>query len=734
MEVRIRVAVIMALALAASLFFVAPAIEPAALHASSPITAETQELLDIAISRTKPMSVTRIRELISQGADVNGRGPGGVTPLIYAVETYGYQTDDTLRKATREAIEELLRSGADVSAQDGRGLNAMLYPLNYGQPAKVEDVVRLLLARNPDLGRAGHDDRIAPIHMLARSRYENAWVLREVLGDPARFNVDLTARSVQGYSVFHFGATRGLNPADGSIRIKELADRLGPAGTEALIDSPDETGAAPLVWAISTRTRDAVEYLLKNYPKIDVNRETTEGERPLDIALRLGATDIAALLSAHGATTAPVPAGITCTEANAGPISVSKLNAILAACGSRIRALEDLLPLLPKTLRSRYALSYFSRSAQRSSFENPRAILFERDAKTIVAFNGSPAHTGFGSLEVMTVNPATKTLELYDYDFSATPSTGKVKVEGPNPPRCLRCHGQTPHPNWEFWTGWPGMYFGDMLNLYPTEKAYYESYLANAKAHPRYRHLLPLTLQPEEYEWGVSDFLIPGVSYNFALNKMDGVVHAINAPRIAAEIGSEPRLRPYRYAILGALSCGDKAEDYLPAGHALPSGRPRSDIEAQLKSEADAHSAAIETFQDSVLPGGFQGRYNLETRNGATLGLNPDVYRRQFEQVRAANLMFLIEGVLGQGAMSEWSMVFAPRRNHVFSNLGSVEAFAWRRLLDPVTDADLWPHYEKAFAKMKGRDRLSAFFYKANDPNGPQVCATLRQKSLSALP
>ncbi|MGE3974828.1 MAG: hypothetical protein AB7F59_09915 [Bdellovibrionales bacterium] len=40
----------------------------------------SQELLAITIGRNKPMDVERVKALLTQGADVNVRGPGGVTP------------------------------------------------------------------------------------------------------------------------------------------------------------------------------------------------------------------------------------------------------------------------------------------------------------------------------------------------------------------------------------------------------------------------------------------------------------------------------------------------------------------------------------------------------------------------------------------------------------------------------------------------------------------------------
>ncbi|MGE3974827.1 MAG: ankyrin repeat domain-containing protein [Bdellovibrionales bacterium] len=652
-------------------------------------------------------------------------------PLIYATEGFAYASssaNEAHLKSIRDVIEVLMGAGADINAQDGRGLMGMIYLLNYGADGKVDELIKMYLSRTPNFEIAGHDDGIAPIHFFVRTRQAYDWVLQEVLKDPAKYKINFMARSVQKNNLFHWAATRSRF-TNGTLRIQSLAEYLPVETTRALIDSPDETNAAPLIWAISTKTKDAVEYLLNNY-SVNVNRITTEGETPLDIAERLGANEIATLLRNKGAVRSQPLTEITCEDANSSPMSFEKLKAILAKCQAKIKKVEDLLPLIPKTMRSRYALMYASRSSQPGSFDYPRALLFERTGQFIMTFNGHSDFDGYQNLEMMTLNPTTRKIELYNLDMQKV-AQGNITPEGPNPSRCLRCHGETPHPNWDVWTGWSGAYFGDMLNLYPEEKKRYDKFAATLSSHSRYKYLLPPTLQPMDLEWGVDDFILPGVSYNFLLAKMDGVVHALNGPRIAAEVSENVRLKPYRYALLGALSCAGPVENFLPTDHQMPFSRTRTEIEAQLKQEAMTHARTFDSFQNIALPGGFAGRYNLEYSTGYVT--NPDIYLRQLENLRTPNVMYIMEGSSGRNAMNEWSHYFAPRKNHIFGNLGHVESFAWKTLLSPTEDAELWALYQAAFSRLKGKDRLFGFLYKSGHADAPIVCEKLKVKSLAEL-
>src|SRR5579884_502312 len=60
-----------------------------------------------------------------------------------------------------------------------------------------------------------------------------------------------------------------------------------------------------------------------------------------------------------------------------------------------IESIESLLASLPEEYKLFFTLVYSSKSAQGATPENPRAILFGRDGKLILTFNGSPTQRNY---------------------------------------------------------------------------------------------------------------------------------------------------------------------------------------------------------------------------------------------------------------------------------------------------------------------------------------------------
>jgi hypothetical protein len=155
-----------------------------------------------------------------------------------------------------------------------------------------------------------------------------------------------------------------------------------------------------------------------------------------------------------------------------------------------LTSLEQLLPLLPESLRSSFTLMYDSRSLQAADARNPRAILFGKDASLVLAFNGDGAQRGFDDLEVIQYRPASRSFEMRRIQFPS-PRNGfdKVQFSAANPPLCLGCHGRDPRPNWERYPVWPGAYGSEDDELTPGEEASYRAFRKQQPAHPRYREL-----------------------------------------------------------------------------------------------------------------------------------------------------------------------------------------------------------------------------------------------------
>lgn len=167
-------------------------------------------------------------------------------------------------------------------------------------------------------------------------------------------------------------------------------------------------------------------------------------------------------------------------------------DALLANVTARqVGTVEDAIATLPVELRSNYTLAFGSRSLQGSSYLNPRAILFNRDATFIVTFNGEPSQRGYYALETMEFDPSANRFVYRELAFTADGDPAGVRASAPNPARCIACHGSPARPIWDVSPTWPGMY-GERYRhgLSPPEATGMRAFLAQQPRHPRYRQLI----------------------------------------------------------------------------------------------------------------------------------------------------------------------------------------------------------------------------------------------------
>ena len=166
-----------------------------------------------------------------------------------------------------------------------------------------------------------------------------------------------------------------------------------------------------------------------------------------------------------------------------------------------------------------YILMYHSRSLQSSSFENPRALLFDRSGYFVFSFNGNSHQRGFRSLEIMQFLPEQKRFEFREISFSQS-GQELPKFSEANPAKCMACHQShfrqknDPRPNWEPYNIWPGAFGSingdvpgskytlkdaiekgldpEMVELSKQEEPQLKNFLENIRPnHPRYKFLAP---------------------------------------------------------------------------------------------------------------------------------------------------------------------------------------------------------------------------------------------------
>jgi hypothetical protein len=396
----------------------------------------------------------------------------------------------------------------------------------------------------------------------------------------------------------------------------------------------------------------------------------------------------------HAAAT---PTSPTATE------SEPSFASVLSAIDGGAWTLEKVVGQLPPAYRSHYSLVFDSRSLQPATPAAPRVILYGRDAKLLLAFNGDPSRPGYLDLEVIAYDDLTHRFQFHEIRFSADGKTRPHVV--PAPRKCALCHGEPPMPRWDVYRLWPGVYgisddgvIDPHADPHEPENAQYAAFQRTrqqqVKDHAgRYSTLEDL--QPYDYD-GIQD-LRP----NTRLSTLLGNLARDN---FAARIRLDPNLYPLRYALAAIFTrgCGN-----LP-GFFPPDLEPR--VQAAIRAIAEnvhaVNSAAEIAKQRRVqaeLGDSHADRYLAE------IGPN---YPSAYYDVQTAALRLLIEG-FSDKHLIDWSLEFEPRSYEfdlegVLTNGGQVTE-DWVR----ATTAD-----KQAF------DPRTLY----------EDCSQLRQKQLAAFP
>ena len=275
------------------------------------------------------------------------------------------------------------------------------------------------------------------------------------------------------------------------------------------------------------------------------------------------------------------------------------------------RSVEEVLPWLPPTMRSSYALVFRSRSLQGASEAHPRVLLYGPEARFIVSFNGDAGEAGYNALETMEFDERTKTFTYREIAFpAASDASSPVRFSPPNPARCTACHGTPARPIWDshpFWPGILGERYGAALSAHEADAV--RAFLQEQPRHPRYRTLLAAerfadtrTFKPsarERYQG------TEGVAPNEALGAALG---RLNFAQILEALAANPRFTDARYLLLGAIEpeCNGLAAFY-------PEDRRRGVDEALAQfgagsARANAELLRLKRLRAASLESGDEGR------------------------------------------------------------------------------------------------------------------------------
>jgi len=213
-----------------------------------------------------------VRRLLEHGADVNGKGDRGNTPLHGAIE-----------KGSEEMVELLLTHKPQLELKNLQDLTPLQLAINIGQ---VKPAQQLLTARaNPNVrfeakgtipiqkpsSRPGYPpdqlpgDGKTPLHWAVQ------WGFKPAVEGLLNAKADVNAKDDYGNTPLHLTVGQ---------KSKEILELL--LARTADVNARDKTGNTPLHRAVDRRDKQAVELLLAK--GADLTAKNDLNQTPLDLA------------------------------------------------------------------------------------------------------------------------------------------------------------------------------------------------------------------------------------------------------------------------------------------------------------------------------------------------------------------------------------------------------------------------------------------------------------------
>ena len=237
----------------------------------SEAAAKAQNMEEMAAA-IRDGDMAKVHDLLDTGFDVNYRGPGGQTVLMYAAE-----------RGNEYLVPLLVSRGARVDDQNSQGETALMYAAKSGS----ERVVDFLLKRGAKVDRRSHNDDTALIWAARNGRRKTAEMLINKGADSNA--IDKQGRTVLMWAVQggHDGVIKYLVELGADITIKDklLKIALDHAKTRnilvLLMLHSHKDALIAYEWdkaklnMLDVNMRDFISWLKKSSP-----RETLEKDAP----------------------------------------------------------------------------------------------------------------------------------------------------------------------------------------------------------------------------------------------------------------------------------------------------------------------------------------------------------------------------------------------------------------------------------------------------------------------
>ena len=336
---------------------------------------------------------------------------------------------------------------------------------------------------------------------------------------------------------------------------------------------------------------------------------------------------------------------------------------------------------LPPEYKENYTLVYQSDSLHGASEQQPRVLLFGKDAHFIMTFNGDPAQRRYHHLELLQFRPALHEFELHSIVFE----NGEPQFSDKNPALCLKCHGPSPRPLWGSYNydnktstiHWPGLYGSrhDSPLLNPDERKAFERFRAEQPRHPRFQHLKIDHPDTDWFPYGKGAF-----EHRFRPNnRLGNLLARLNAQRIASRIirSDYYKTRPAA-TLLPLLGCQqlERADFKRAVSQQFEQEFPidnYSDVHHDLQQTLPTHRMMF--MMEKLLTGTDIYTWSLSQR-GLADGQRYNTGIRSIDRLIAARVLPLVANVL------PWFEPYYQRENnHYLYN--SFQAGYYERNIDP---------------------------------------------------
>lgn len=289
------------------------------------------------------------------------------------------------------------------------------------------------------------------------------------------------------------------------------------------------------------------------------------------------------------------------------PLNLNSLKRLIS--DRNITSIEGLLQALPNDYKQSYVFLYQSRSLQTASPEYPRTVLFGKDAKLVLSFEGNPTYPRFQNIEMIEWNPQESKFQFHSMDFNPSARTPPRITE--NMLMCTGCHRTDARPNWDTFNFWPGVYGSisrdgkSSVRRGLQEYENYANFLATNRNRGRYRYL-PKNPNDLGHFKGELFFVGNGENLDPAASLTERFAD-LNFKRVLRILKNHPQYEKFKYLLAYSIRCAGTGEldQIVPPGPMNFADYVRFIYESRSTRELGARVERLNGFNDN---GGFDDR------------------------------------------------------------------------------------------------------------------------------